>query len=203
MSFDYRDKPKETKKTSERAAKWVYWTTFLGASLVLWGLPFLVLPMELAIGWFFLFQISGVYFADFFARSACEFAGISQAESRQETIERSAGAALAPFLSEAPEFDLGRAQKPRTRVDRDSISGYSSGSKWMRIEWRDVGSCVVATRRDVFGNPSYCHIRLEGHQKFHTIFQAQLSHADAEKLLPAIRFYLRGEESALQVLGGS
>lgn len=189
MSFDHRTNPPEPESPSRHTEK-IFWWTF--------GVTYISLAV--ALGWlgipdrFFVFALwicamlsKGV------ANWACRRAGVSQEGSWREIIKRNAHAALAPFLSEAPEFEIKAVWLPQARVDRQGIEARQSDGKWKRVAWRDVEACTFVFTRNVVG--AFTGGTLTLHHSEAPPLQVPVTEASAQKLLGAVRFHLRGESA--------
>jgi len=184
-------KHKPEAEDAKRRAKWIYWTSYSATFL-----PLLALWLGHAApggGGFFFFCLAAML-AGQIATWAVRRAGVSQEGLRSETIERDPRAALVPFLGKPPEFKSGEFWARGTRVDREGIEARDMmGGKRKRVLWRDVESCTFAAPLNAAGDYSHAGFVLQGSDKLPLLVMSS-TQRDADKLLPAIRFYLRGEE---------
>ena len=192
MSFDYSTRPDS--EQAKKSAKRIYWAAWIGAAALLFVAPFFVLPPDWLFGWYFLFcNFLFGPITEGLAEGACRLAGVSQEGETHELIERDARAALVPFLSEAPEFEIKKLWH-RLRVDREGISAKHTDGKWKRVLWRDVEMCTLKRTLNVMGDCTSTTFTLQASHEL-PLLQFSSYPGDADRLLSAIRFYLRGEDS--------
>lgn len=187
-----RHSPPHDPEKSARLAKWIYNTVYSSVLIGFWGvLPFgFLLPHHSLPEWYFMMAITWLEgIARGAATLACRLAGVSQEGRASESIMRSEGAALAPFLSQAPSFTVGSGPWQRVSVDREGIR---KGKK--RVLWRDVASCGAISVHNAAGRALPIDIGLQGHDG-KMLLHLSASQADATEILPAVRFYLRGEQA--------
>jgi hypothetical protein len=143
--------------------------------------------------WYFALGIFHMALAQGVATLACRAAGVSQEGLRYEVIERDARAALAPYISPAPEFEVKELWMRQVKVDPGGIEARHSDGKWKRVEWREVETCTFTALRNAVGNYIAPSLTLQGSEEL-PLLQSTPATRDVEKLLEAIRFYLRAEE---------
>ncbi len=197
----HRYKPPSESEDKKKQARQIYWGTFAGTSLLflagLWATldmdwADLVLSPGLLVLLYALWTLG-----DSVATWACRFAGVSQQGGKGGIIERDARAALSPYLSEAPTFEIKRGLGASLLVDREGIEfkrDASSKSERKRVLWREVQSCAFVTMRNVMGAHDSATLVLRDAQG-RTLLHLSPTEEQMNQLLPAIRFYLRGEET--------
>lgn len=201
---------------ARRRAQRIYDGTFV-ATLCTWGLANVTIWSHAAPSvsfwyyncFFFIFCLTLARIADGLATLACRVAGVSQESCSNESIVRSEGAALAPFLSPSPEFQFEPLPKPQAKVDREEAYHHVGAAQAQankhqtkvdrqgirhgenHVLWRDVESCSITQNRNAGGHLS-TNIKFNGSDD-ETMLVLQPCKEDAVQLLLAIRFYLRGE----------
>ena len=178
----------------ERRARRIYYTTWASVfgGFMLGGPMLALTPGQPLPGWYFGFAYLFMGLASQAATWACRRAGVSLESSPSQKIQRDPRAALVPFLSQAPEFELGHNLMQRARVDREGIES----SRRHRVLWRDVVSCTSTSPRNAMGNALPVEITLHAHDG-KALLHLAVSEEDAQRLLPAIGFYLCGEDSSV------
>ncbi len=180
--------PSDSEDKTKRAI--IYGSTFIGTYLlfVVGGAASLrwlgIAPGHGVYALLFVFFVLSQFVADWVACRGLT----SQASRTQEIIQRNAGAALAPFLSEAPVFDVPHLNGALGRVNREGLV-----YRPRRVLWRDVESCTFIKSRDFMGRTCPTSIVLQDREG-KTLLSIMPFEHQADLLLPAIRFYLRGEE---------
>ena len=188
MEFRYPKSPVEI-EGDKKKAKRVYWWTW-SSTLLAFIAGGSVLGHVSGQHWMGQFNYIQIMLANFAAAHACRIAGVSMESQSTENIERDPRAALAPYLSEAPIFELGRGKSSLTNVDREGIC---HGKK--RLLWRDVETCDVNQKRNAIGTlTTIIKINRLGKDKKKRLLIVT-NEENAARLLPAIRFYLRGGEN--------
>ena len=193
MSFSYSTRPDS--EQAKKSARRIYWAAWIGAASLLFVGPFFVLPPDWLFGWYFLF--CNFFFGpitEWLAEGACRLAGVSQEGETHEVIERDARAALVPFLGAPPEFDVKVMLWRQATVDREGIETTHTDGKWRRVLWRDVETCTFSGERNALGHYTSATLTLQGSHEL-PLLQLSSYPGDADRLLSAIHFYLRGEDS--------
>ena len=192
----HRFKP-ETQDKKKRARQ-IYWATWAAVSAgFLLGGPLLAFWLgHQTPGWYFSIGYLYIMLANAAAAVACRLARVSQEGETHEVIERDARAALVPFLGAPPEFDVKVMLWRQATVDREGIEATHTDGKWRRVLWRDVESCTFSGERNALGHYTSATLTLQGSEELPLLQGATASH-DADKILAAIRFYLRGESPGL------
>lgn len=202
---------------ARRRAQRIYDRTF-EATLCTWGLATATIWSHATPSvsfwyyncFFYIFCLTLARIADGLATLACRIAGVSQESRSNESIVRSEGAALAPFLNPAPEFQFGPIAKPQAKADRQEALHHAGAAQAQankhqtkvdrqgiqhgenHVLWRDVESCAITQHRNAGGHLS-TNIKFNGSDGKEMLV-LQPCEADAGQLLLAIRFYLRGED---------
>lgn len=173
-------------------AKRIYWVAWIAAAALLFVLPFFVLPSAWLLNWLLVFSGFLFWSIEWIAGKACQAAGVSQEGRTHGIIRRDARAALVPFLGVPPEFKIRSSFELGARVDRDGIEARDVSGRRKRVAWREVEACTFCGIRDAKGDYKTTVFMLQGSQEL-PLLQFMPTAAQAEKLLAATRFYLRGE----------
>ncbi len=186
----HRYKPPSDSEDKAKQARRIYWCTYAGAGLLFMAGVSAVLDVD----WFVLL-IPVWAFSDAVATWVLRSSSTSQQSCKGGIIERDARAALTPYLSEAPAFEVKSGLSlstlgSSTLVSREGIEVKSVSGR-RRVLWRDVQSCAFVVLRNVRGSYSFATIVLRGNEG-KTLLHLSPSEEQVDQLLPAIRFYLRG-----------
>ncbi len=197
MSFD-RSIPTDPEKAKQWISR-IYWTVVVSTLL----LPLLLL--ELARLWLRLPVISSIsslgctilgYSASSFAAHICRRMGISRKSEHRETIRRDPGAVAATSPGEFPVLSVGRPDKrgdPCARINGEGMERRRWRGGPLFVAWHDVEWCTCDTSRDVAGYQNPAWLKLWDRDK-KVLLQLRVNDKQAASVLPAIRFYLCGED---------